>query len=259
MRKNLPEIVCSFCGSPLEPLKNPEERSCLFCDEREAVVASCAEHHHCCNRCRTSEPRSAIAALTRTTTLKDPAAIAELMMGLPQLGMLDCDHAFIAAGALMAGIKNSPYGGKVGASEINDTFDRTARQLAKGSCSQTGVCSIIPAIGSCFSLFLNVPFGSDREQQLIMDAVIGVAQALRALTGPVCCKAYVRTSLGVASELFAERFGIILPVSPSAPLCRYPDKHPFGCREEKCPYYQKAASPDIFADSIHLKPTVCHT
>jgi Family of unknown function (DUF5714) len=206
-----------------------------------------------------ADARSVIAAMARTTTLTDPAAIAELMMGLPQLGMLDCDHAFIAAGAFMAALKNSPYGGKITDNEVSGIFERSANQIVRESCAKTGVCGIIPAMGACFSLFLGVQFGSDREQQIAMDAVIKVSQALTDLTGPVCCKAYVRAALGAATTLFAERFGIMLPASPPAHLCRSSDKHPYGCREEKCPYYQKSSNPDIFADSIHLKPTVCHS
>jgi len=259
MSNSLPKTRCLFCESPVEPLKTPEERSCIFCGARETVAASCAESHHCCERCKTDETRSVIAAMARTTTLTDPAAIAELMMCLPQLGMLDCDHAFIAAGAFMAALKNSPYGNKITENEINEALDRTASQLVKESCAQTGVCGIIPAIGACFSLFLDVRFGSDREQQIAMDAVTKVSQALTDLTGPVCCKAYVRASLGVAATLFAERFGIMLPLSPSASVCRSSEKHSFGCREEKCPYYQQSSTPDIFADSIHLKTTVCHS
>ncbi len=259
MNKNAPTMPCAFCGSPVGSLKTPEERSCLFCGEREMVAASCSGAHHCCDRCKTSDVRSVIAAMARTTLLKDPAAIAELMMGLPRLGSFDCDHALIAAAAFMTALKNSPYGGKITDSVVGEALDRAASQVVKESCSRTGVCGIVPAIGSCFSLFLDVRSGSDREQQIIMDAVTRVSQALTDLTGPVCCKAYVRASLGVAATLFAERFGIVLPASPSAHLCRSSDKHPHGCREEKCPYYQKSSNPDIFADSIHLKPTVCHS
>jgi len=259
MSKNLPKMLCLFCGSPVELLETREERPCIFCGEREMVAASCSGSHHCCDRCKTDETRSVIAVMGRTTTRKDPTAISELMMGLPQLGMLDCDHAFIAAAAFIVALKNSPYGGKITENEVSEALDRTASQIAKESCAQTGVCGIIPAIGACFSLFLGVRFGSDREQQVTMDAVTKVTQALTDLTGPVCCKAYVRASLGVATTLFAERFGIMLPVSSFAPVCRWSDKHPFGCREDTCPYYQTTSTPDIFADSIHLKPTVCHS
>ena len=259
MNKSLLKIPCAFCGAPIVPLNTQEKRSCLFCGEQEAVEESCPEAHHCCERCKTDEVRSAIAAMARTTALKDPVTIAELMMGLPQLGMLDCDHAIIAAGAFMAALKNSPYGGKITDKEVSEALDRTASQIVKESCALTGVCGIVPAMGACFSLFLGVRFGSVREQQIVMDAVTRVSQALTDLTGPACCKAYVRASLSVAATLFAERFGIMLPASPSASTCRSSDKHPYGCSSEKCHYYRQASTPDIFADSIHLKPTTCHS
>jgi len=41
-----------------------------------------------------------------TTTLKDPVEISEGMMNRPGLPMLGCQHAYIAAGALLAAIKN---------------------------------------------------------------------------------------------------------------------------------------------------------
>ena len=190
--------------------------------------------------------------------MTDPAAIAELMMGLPKLAMLDCDHAFIAAGAFMAALKNSPYGGKITNDQISDVFARTGGQVKKESCSQTGVCGIVPAIGACVSVFLDVRFGSDREQQILMDSVTRVSQALTDLAGPVCCKAYLRAALSTARAIFAERFGIMLPLS-LAPVCRSSEKHPFGCREERCQYFKKGPSADIFADSIHLKPTTCQS
>jgi hypothetical protein len=119
MSKILPRKACPFCGVPVEPLQSPGERSCTFCGTPETVAAACPGSHHCCDRCKTGEVRSAIAIMTGTTTLTDPAAVAELMMGLPQLGMLDCDHAFVAAGAFMAALKNSPYGGRITASKDN--------------------------------------------------------------------------------------------------------------------------------------------
>ncbi|WP_286977420.1 DUF5714 domain-containing protein, partial [Candidatus Aquicultor secundus] len=48
----------------------------------------------------------AIEDIAFTTTSKDPVEISELMMAHPALPMLGCQHAYIAAGALMAAIKN---------------------------------------------------------------------------------------------------------------------------------------------------------
>jgi hypothetical protein len=91
-----------------------------------------------------------------------------------------------------------------------------------------------------------------------MDAVVRVSQAIADLTGPSCCKAYVRSALTAAVTVFGERFGILLPVSETPLVCAHNAKNPHGCREEKCPYYRKPAK-DIFAESIHLPVTACRS
>jgi hypothetical protein len=91
-----------------------------------------------------------------------------------------------------------------------------------------------------------------------MEAVTEVSRAIAGLTGPGCCKAYVRAALAVAVGLFSERFGIALPVRSSTIACKHSAKHPHGCREEKCPYFVKP-SQDIFAEAKWLPGTVCVT
>ncbi len=200
-----------------------------------------------------------IESAAYTTESQNPLEIAELMMHHPALPMLGCEHAFIAAGALMAALKNSPYGkGKITNEEIREAFDRTSKQAVAGHCGLTGVCGIAPAIGSCFAIFLGSRCGADSEQRITMEAVIRISEVIAGLTGPSCCKAYVRAALAEAVSQFGERFGIMLGTSEGAVVCRHMEKHPHGCREEKCPYFQKP-SRDIFAESINLKPTLCQS
>jgi hypothetical protein len=198
-----------------------------------------------------------VADITFTTQLKDPIAIAELMMSYPALPMLGCEHAFITAGALLAALRNSPYA-KVTDLDIHEVFDRTAKQAVAGYCGLTGVCGIAPAVGACFSVFLGSQCGSDTEQKIAMDAVIKVSQGIADLTGPSCCKAYVRSALAAAVAMYAERFGIVLPVATISTACEDSSRHPHGCREEKCPYYHKPGR-DIFTDTINMSATICHS
>jgi hypothetical protein len=194
-----------------------------------------------------------------TTEVQDPVSIAELVMGHPNLPMLGCEHAYIAAGALMAALKNSPYGkGKITDADIREVFTRTAKQAVSSYCGLTGVCGIAPAIGACLSVFLGSLCGSDTEQKLTMNAVINVSQVVAELTGPSCCKAYVRAALSEAVTVFTERFGIVLPVSKTSIVCKDSNRHPHGCREERCPYYRKPAT-DIFVDPIHLPAAACQS
>jgi hypothetical protein len=250
---------CAVCGSTLEYLHHAENLVCVYCGSAEQGHVKCPDGHFMCEGCHRGDAMHMIEGAVLTTELQDPGAIAELMMAHPNLPMLGCEHAYIAAGALMAALKNSPYGrGKITDADIREVFDRTARQAVSGYCGLTGVCGIAPAIGACFSVFLGSRCGSDTEQKITMDAVIKVSQAVAELTGPSCCKAYVRTALSEAVALFAERFGIVLPVAKTSLVCKDSDRHPHGCREEHCPYYRKPAT-DMFADSIHLPVMACQS
>jgi hypothetical protein len=171
------------------------------------------------------------------TTSKDPIEISELMMSYPGLTMLGCQHAYVAGGALMAALKNEGSKG-LSSSDITEVFKRTGKQAHGGYCGLTGVCGIAPAIGACFAVLTGSKCGKDKEQRITMEAVTMVARAITDLTGPSCCKAYVRTSLFTAVELLKDRFDIILPVKDIAIKCEHSGKHPHGCRETKCPFFE---------------------
>jgi len=192
--------------------------------------------------------------MTLTDRSPDPLEIAERMMSHPSLPMLSCDHAFIAAGALLAALRNSPYG-RITEQEVREVFDRTAKQAHGGYCGLTGVCGIAPAVGAVLSVFLGARCGSDREQRIVMEAVTRVSRVITDLTGPSCCKAYVRAALAVAVPFFAEQFGMVLPLSTSPVVCGHAERHPHGCREAKCPYYRQPAK-DIFAEAKFVQGTV---
>ena len=246
---------CMICGSTLLYLDRSEPLVCTYCRKTSEGHIRCPEGHFICDACHSMDAMQMIEDAVFSTREKDPLRIAELMLNHPALPMLGCEHAFIAAGALSAALRNSPYA-RITDEEIREIFTRTAKQAVGGYCGLTGICGISPAIGACFSVFLKSRCGSDAEQRIVMDAVISVSRAIADLTGPSCCKAYVRAALDTAVTIFADRFGIVLPVSRSGLVCRHSGKHPHGCREQKCPYYQKETK-DVFTDSIHLPATAC--
>jgi len=242
------------CGRRLDYLMTAEDLVCVYCGKEQREHVKCRKGDFVCDDCHGKEVRKMIEDVARTSPSPDPLEIAELMMAVPGLPMLSCDHAFIAAGALMAALRNSPYGAKIGEAEIREAFARTAKQAHGGYCGLTGVCGVAPAIGACFSIFLGARCGSGREQKIVMEAVTGVSAAITDLTGPSCCKAYVRAALVVAVAMFAEKFGVVLPVKDTATVCLHTQRHPHGCREEKCPYFQKP-SKDIFAEAKFVPGT----
>jgi hypothetical protein len=245
------------CGSALEYLLQAEGRTCIYCNRAEQGHIVCAAGHFVCDACHGLEARGMIEQIACTSRENDAFAMAELMISHARLPMLGCELAFLAAGALIGALKNSPYGnGNITNAAVREVFDRTAKQAVGGYCGLTGVCGIAPALGACFSVFLGARCGSDREQKIVMDAVIRVMQALSALTGPSCCKEYVRAGLREAVALFGERFGILLPVKESTVVCKHGEKHSHGCREEKCPYFQRPAM-NPFSGTGFVPGTVC--
>ncbi|RMG68448.1 MAG: hypothetical protein D6710_10140 [Nitrospirae bacterium] len=150
--------------------------------------------------------------------------------------MLGCHHAYIAGGALMAAIKNSGSRG-ITNEDIKEVFRRTERQAHGGYCGLTGVCGIVPAIGAVFGVLIGSKCGKDEEQRLTMEAVTRVTGAITELTGPSCCKAYVRVALEVSVAYLRQALGIELPMQ-DVPTCKHTDRHLHGCRKERCPYFK---------------------
>jgi hypothetical protein len=225
-----------ICGSPLEYLEQAQDLTCRFCGKTEHGYIRCPQGHYICDACHNKDSMRIIEDISFKTTSKDPVEIAELMMSHPGLPMLGCQHAYIAAGTFLAAIKNEGSR-RITNEDIKEVFQRIERQAVGGYCGLTGVCGIVPAIGACFSLLLGSRCGKDMEQRITMEVVTSVSKVIADLTGPSCCKAYVRASLSVAVNLLKERLGIVLPVKDLSIACAYTSKHPHGCRESKCPYF----------------------
>ena len=223
------------CGSVLEYFAQALEMTCTYCQKADYGHIRCQHGHYLCEECHNKDSLKIIEEIAFDTKLKDPLAIAELMMSLPGLPMLGCNHAYIASGAFMSAIRNEGSQ-KITNEHLKEVFVRTGKQAQGGYCGLTGVCGIVPAIGACFSILTGSMCGKDEEQKITMEAVISVSQAIARLTGPSCCKAYVRISLETAVAYLQERFSIKLHMLKGI-ICSYSHKHPHGCREEKCPYF----------------------
>ena len=235
---------CMMCGSPLEYLDRIADLQCSDCGKIESGHIHCPGSHYLCETCHGRQSAELIKELCFSTDVTSPLEIAEEMMAVPQVSMLGCQHALIGVGALMAAIRNDGTL-KLTNRQIEEAFKRTERQAIGGYCGLTGVCGIVPGVGACFAILLNSKCGTDREQRLTMEVVSNVVQAIADLTGPSCCKAYVRSSLSVAVQFLKDNFDVNLPC-PSAPVrCQYDSRHPHGCRGTKCPYFPKSNAKQV--------------
>jgi len=224
------------CGSVLEYLDQARGVTCSYCGKVESGHIKCPNGHYICDACHNRDAMQIIEDIALTTKSSNPYEIADLMTGYPGLPMLGCQHAYITGGAFMAAIKNE--GTRALSNEdIKEVFARTQKQAHGGYCGLSGVCGISPAIGSCFAVLTGSKCGTDQAQRITMEAVTRVSRAITDLTGPSCCKAYVWRSLEVAVDYLKESLDITLPSTQSI-ACHYSPRHPHGCREARCPYFQ---------------------
>lgn len=228
---------CAVCGSSLSYLEQAIDVTCSYCGKIEHGHISCPRGHYVCDVCHNRDALKVIEEIAFNAKSIDPFQISELMMSCPGLPMLGCQHAYIAGGAFMAALKNEGSRG-ITNKDIEEVFQRAQKQAHGGYCGLTGVCGIAPAIGACFAILTGSKCGTDEAQRITMEAVTRVSGAIAELTGPSCCKAYVRISLLTAVTFLKERFNTALPAKDIPTKCDYSKKHPHGCRETKCPFFQ---------------------
>ncbi len=241
------------CGSSLEYLDQTRHITCSYCGKIEGGHIMCPNGHYICDHCHNRGAMEIIQDISHMSNSKDPFEIAELMMSYPGLPMLGCQHAYIASGALMAAIKNEGSR-SITNNDMDEVFKRTEKQAHGGYCGLSGVCGIAPAIGACFSVLTGSKCGTTQEQQITMEAVTRVSRVITDLTGPSCCKAYVRGALEVSVSLLKDSLNIILPSPKEKATCTYSSKHPHGCREGQCPYFAVTVEPTRAALNMSKVP-----
>jgi len=153
--------------------------------------------------------------------------------------MLGCENAWIAAGALIAAIKNEGTV-KITNDQIIEVLNRTKKQAIGGFCGLTGVCGIAPAIGACFSVILGAACPKDLETATTMRVVAKIVDVIANETGPCCCKNFVRNALAEAMRLVKEYLKISFVLPEMQITCTDTERHPHGCRKEKCSYFNNS-------------------
>jgi Family of unknown function (DUF5714) len=161
--------------------------------------------------------------------------LAEQLMALPELPMLGCEHALIAAGSLMTALKNR---GDLGVTEkhVAEAIQRAERQAISAYCGLSGVCGVVPALGACYSVLVGAQCGKGPETRATMELVSRLAAVTADEAEPGCCKAFVRSCLAETERFLEERLGIPAPESKMT-VCRDVERQPHGCRGPSCAYH----------------------
>jgi len=98
---------CKICGSPLEYFDTGRKLTCTNCSKQETANICCSNGHYICDECHGQGVFALVKEHVLASESQDPLEIAESLMNLKnQVPMLGCENAWIAAGALIAGLKN---------------------------------------------------------------------------------------------------------------------------------------------------------
>jgi len=217
----------------------------LLCGQKEIANISCPNGHFICDECHGKDVFNIVKDYVQTAISKDPLEMAEfLMANKEKVPMLGCENAWIAAGAFMAALKNEGTI-KITNDQVFEVLNRTKKQAVGGYCGLTGVCGIVPAMGACFSTILGAACPKDQETATTMRVAGRIVNVIANETGPCCCKNFVRTALTEASKLAEEILHVTLPLNHENIICNHTERHPHGCRIEKCNFYKEGETPVI--------------
>lgn len=227
--------ACALCGSPLEYLETSSPLTCHVCGREDRGHVVCPRGHYVCEACHGADFMERLPLLLDGASSASPAALAEDLMAEPDLPMLGCEHAHVAAGALMRALENAGVAG-VTPHHRAEALERTAHQAVSAYCGLSGVCGVVPALGACYSVLVGGQCGKGPETRAAMELVSRLAAATAAEADPGCCKAYVRSGLREAAAFLEERLGIVLESAPAV-VCADVERHPHGCRGADCAWH----------------------
>jgi hypothetical protein len=227
---------CGICGSTLEYLDSAATLTCTTCGREDRGHVRCPEGHYLCESCHGADFMEHLPGLLDAAGSDSPFVIAEDLIAQPDLPMLGCEHAHVAAGALMRALENAGVPG-VTAAHRAEVLERTARQAVSAYCGLSGVCGVVPALGASYSVLVGGQCGKGPQTRAAMTLASRLAAATAAEADPGCCKAYVRSGLRVAAAFLEEQLGIV--VEPPAPvICADADRHPHDCRGAECAWHE---------------------
>ncbi len=194
----------------------------------------CPEGHFVCDSCHGEAVKDFLKKKISASESPDPVALSMWWLEEYPFPMLGCEHAFLAAAALLGALKAA--GWSLSGPEIEEIFSRTEIQARGGFCGLTGICGIVPALGAVLAYLIGSRCGTDWEQREVMRLTGDLLRRFSELTGPGCCKAYLWTGLEMAARGIEQVFPQF-KLRCSTPFCSFSDLHPHGCRGARCPYF----------------------
>lgn len=229
---------CLICGRDLHYFDPAQTLACAVCGREHQTAASCADGHFVCDQCHARPGYESITRLARTTTNRDPAAIAREMMENDFINMHGPEHHYLVVAALLAAYKNS--GGDIDLEKTLTIAAQRAEKVPGGVCGHWGACGA--GIGS--GIFVSLVNGSTPlsldEWRLANEMTSASLGVIAKNGGPRCCKRDTYLAILTAADFAGERLGVTME-KPEAILCSFFGNNP-SCKKKTCLFYPAAAT-----------------
>ncbi len=164
---------------------------------------------------------------------KNPIALMQEIMALPEIGMHGPEHHILVGAALLTAYKNA--GGEIDLPAALAEMEKRGSRYPGGSCGYWGCCGAAVSTG----MFLSIVNGTTPlSQDHWGEGNLMTARSLRAIGeigGPRCCKRNAFTAVIAAAEYAREVLGVPMEL-PETLRCTHSHRNAH-CLGEKCPYH----------------------
>ena len=223
---------CMLCGKPLRYEKEARARVCAVCGKEQMSECACEDGHFVCDSCHSAGLDLFFVPFLLQSTERDPLALLEQVMALPQVHMHGPEHHAMVPCVLLTAFHNCGGGNDLMA-DLAAALKR-GRQVPGGVCGYWGVCGAAAGAG----IYLSVLTGSNpvntEAWPLPQKLVARCLDVIADVGGPRCCKRTSRLAIREAAAFTAELFGVEMPLSSVS--CRYPGENR-ECIGRACPYF----------------------
>lgn len=223
---------CMLCGKALKYDLIAVPRRCAVCGEEALSDAVCEDGHFVCNACHAAGLDQFFVPFLLQSEERDPLALLEQVMALPQVHMHGPEHHAIVPCVLLTAWHNN--GGEGDLKQMLSAALSRGKQVPGGACGFWGVCGAAAGAG----IYMSVLTGSNPVNRdawpIPMELTSRCLKRLAEVGGPRCCKRTSRLCIQQAAAFTGERFGISMPLGEIA--CTYMSENR-ECIGRRCPFF----------------------
>lgn len=223
---------CMLCGKPLKYDLIAVPRRCAVCGEEALSDAVCEGGHFVCNACHAAGLDQFFVPFLLQSKERDPLALLEQVMALPQVHMHGPEHHAIVPCVLLTAWHNN--GGEGDLKQMLSAALSRGKQVPGGACGFWGVCGAAAGAGIYMSVLTGSTPLNKETWPVPMRLVSRCLERIAETGGPRCCKRTGRLCIREAAAFTAERFGVEMPLGEIA--CTYM-KENRECIGRQCPFF----------------------